>query len=385
MKQHQHAVFLFLSAALIPLVLLLSSLYYYDPFQLFHRSYIDQTRLHPNMRQQAAGVINHFAFDSVVLGSSMLHNTSADEASRLLGGRFVNISTNGADLYERHLILSYALEKRPLKTVLFSLDPVYYIAKRKGNRRYDISSFAYLYDHNPMNNFKAYLNERHLSCLLQRSTSHACLGEPLDLDRPNAWFALQQYAPRFGGVENWRPSSKRYRRMLRSTIKKTQRIGKQKKPKKPPGQARDAINDAINYVAGQLISLVKAYPQTHFMIVSPPYYRAKFAFMAQLDGSYEQHLAVIGYMSDMAEQYPNLRVFGYENQAFVDDIANYVDVLHYSEKINSLMLQQLAQGKAELTPHNVDDYLRQSQAKALAFDLVQFGQKLQAVVSADSL
>jgi hypothetical protein len=49
------------------------------------------------MRQQAAGIINNYEFDSIILGTSMLENTSAKEAGEKLGGKFMNISLSGSN------------------------------------------------------------------------------------------------------------------------------------------------------------------------------------------------------------------------------------------------------------------------------------------------
>lgn len=64
------------------------------------------------MRQQAAGIINNYDFDSAILGTSMLVNTSAKEANEILGGRFFNISMQASNFYERSFVLQYAIDKK---------------------------------------------------------------------------------------------------------------------------------------------------------------------------------------------------------------------------------------------------------------------------------
>ena len=74
------------------------------------------------MRQQAAGIINNYEFDSIILGTSMLENTSAKEAGEKLGGKFMNISLSGSNFYERSFVLEYALRKKEIKKIIYSLD-----------------------------------------------------------------------------------------------------------------------------------------------------------------------------------------------------------------------------------------------------------------------
>ncbi|WP_302616456.1 hypothetical protein, partial [uncultured Desulfovibrio sp.] len=94
--------FIFIFICIICIFLsILSILYITDPLQLFHKSFFHKDKMYYSMREQAAGIINSFEFDSVILGTSMLENTSAREASQKIGGIFVNISLAGSSFYER--------------------------------------------------------------------------------------------------------------------------------------------------------------------------------------------------------------------------------------------------------------------------------------------
>lgn len=72
----------------------------------------------------------------------------------------------------------------------------------------------------------------------------------------------------------------------------------------------------------------------------------------------------------------NLKLFGWEDKVFLDDIANYKDTKHYSHKINSWMLDAISREEGFLTPSNVEEYLNIITEKAITFDLVGFGQKI---------
>lgn len=116
------------------------------------------------MRTQAAGIINNYDFDSVILGSSMLENTSVKEAGEKLGGKFFNISIAGSDLKDKEILLSYLLDKKDIKKIIFLLDydnRINFLHKYEPNR----DSYEFLYDKNSINDIKAYLNLRYISCL----------------------------------------------------------------------------------------------------------------------------------------------------------------------------------------------------------------------------
>ena len=67
-------------------ILIILSLYFYDPFLLYHKPYFREEKFSSDMRMQAKGIIKHYDFDSYILGTSMLGNTSAKEAKEKLGG-----------------------------------------------------------------------------------------------------------------------------------------------------------------------------------------------------------------------------------------------------------------------------------------------------------
>ncbi len=134
-RRDRQLVLVLILAALGPMAALLSALYVYDPLALFHKPWGRPETVHENMRLQAAGIIRHGDFDSVILGTSILENTSAREASRLLGGRFVNISISAGDFFERGLILRDLLAHRPVREVIYSLDFIY-LNQRKGYLSY---------------------------------------------------------------------------------------------------------------------------------------------------------------------------------------------------------------------------------------------------------
>ena len=137
---------------------------------------------HKNIRQQAAGIINNYEFDSVIVGTSMLQNTSAVEASKLMSGKFVNISMSGSDFYERKMILEYMFRKKDIKSIIYSLDSYKFIYQIKGYNLYPLKNFSYLYDNDPINDIKVYMNDKYLKCLSKYSISKKCVGDRMSLD-----------------------------------------------------------------------------------------------------------------------------------------------------------------------------------------------------------
>ena len=196
------AASLFISTIVGAFIMLFTLLYVYDPLSVFHMPFSrDFAFSANNMRQQNIALLRHFDFDSIIWGNSYVGNTSSKEAAETFGGNFMNLSMSGSTLHEQSFVLNYALQTRKIKTVyaIFSES-----AGKRENPTYPWSNWTFLYDANPLNDFKVYLNRRYLSCAFMWSDSQECIGNrAIDHDRPDAWFHLPENAVLFGGVDTW--------------------------------------------------------------------------------------------------------------------------------------------------------------------------------------
>ena len=110
------------SVLLIPLPFMLALfalLYVYDPYMLFHKPYFREVTFKQDMRLMARFIVDNYTFDSAILGTSMLENTSAKEAGEKLGGKWMNLSLAGSTLAERAIILEYLLKKKNSRMEIF--------------------------------------------------------------------------------------------------------------------------------------------------------------------------------------------------------------------------------------------------------------------------
>jgi hypothetical protein len=357
--------------ALILTLAFLSVLFIYDPLKLYHRPWLYKEYLQSDMRKQAAGIINNWDFDSIILGTSILECTSSREASKNLGGKFVNISLSGSYFYERAIVLNYVLKNKPIKTVIFSLDSAGLTYVDKSNGTFPISSWDYLYDNNPFNDFKAYINDKYIKCLFSLSDKTACMGNITDTDRPNTWHQLPSQTIKYGGFENWikaknDPQVKATFTLILSTIdniRKGIQITERNSEKN--------INNSKEYIDDNLIRFSDAYPKTDFVLILPPYSTIYFAIDAQYKTSaFKRYKASIKYLVNESNKRKNIKIYGWGNHSFVDNISNYKDLIHYEYKINSWMLGAIQRKEGLLTTINIDAYLTTFTKKSVAYDLL---------------
>ena len=358
----------FFISIIISLTILMIGLYISDPLQLFHNR-PNSTSLVSNARHQVAGRINNENFNSIILGTSMLQNTSANESSKNLGGKFINISLSGANFYTRSLVLDYTLKNKKIKKVLYSLDYNSLIQSKID----DTSNFDFLYDDTKLNDMKVYLSPKYLFCAIYNSY---CLLDT-NIDRPNAWYKDKRHSQRFGGLDNWFKAENNHQ--IKDTFKAILESIKQIKLKKTniDNNIQENIFKSKKYIDDTIIKFVSKYSDTQFILILPPHSRIKYAIDAQYNvSSFEKYKASVRYLVRKSNQYPNLKIYGWGNHSFLDDIANYKDLNHYEYTINSWMLDAIKREEGLLTVNNIDNYLKVFTQKALDYNLFELGNKI---------
>ncbi len=375
--KYKKSVLTFMLTAITIIVIFLSLLYIYDPMQIFHKAWGRDSSFHKNMRQQAAGIINNYDFDSIIFGTSMLENSSADEASEIFGGKFVNISMSASDFYERKFVLEYLMKNKSIKRVIYSLDADKYIYKKKGSRQYPVNSYNYLYNQNPFDDLNVYLNDKFIRCLVRFSKSKECIGGRKGLDRPGAWFRSKSHSVRYGGLDKWFAAKNNSQikaafRRISSTAQNV-KLGKTISLK----NIKNKIERARNYMEETILDIVKEHPDIKFLMVFPPYSRMYYARWAQYDlPAFEIHKAVIKYLAQESDKYKNLNIYAYGDHEFVNEIKNYKDPKHYHYSVNSWMLGAMLREEGLLSINNVAHYLETVEKKAVDYDLIDLGQKI---------
>lgn len=345
--------------------------YIFDPLQLFHKPFIqDEGFIEKDMRKQAAGIINNYDFDSIIIGTSMLANTSSFEASSKLNSNFINISMNGSDYYERDFILSYALKNKNIKNVIYSLD-YFYLYQTKSN----VSDYYFLYDDIFINDFNIYFSDKFFQYI-----KNSFLNEKkyYSLEYPNEWFSDTNNSVRFGGLENWfkANNNNEIRNVFNSYILISNKIKNNEKISLI--DIDEKIKLAKEYIDKYLLLNIKEYENTKFILVFPPYTRYEYSGWKQYNQpNYEIHKAIIRYLVDKSIIYKNLEIYGYEDNDFLDEIKYYKDFYHYDKSINSLMLDSFKNKTNIININNVDNYISDSEYRALNYNVFEIANQLE--------
>lgn len=377
---------------LIPITLYMLSilcLFIVDPLQIFHKPWVREEYFIPQLRFQAAGIINNSEFDSFILGTSMGANFSPEEASQLLGGKFVNISLDGGYLSERGAVFRYALKNKKIKKVIITLDGFGKVGSYNPN--FDYHNFSYLYNDYRFDDIRIYMSNKYKDYLFCKNKyisfdNYVC-DRVKNLTHVTEWASEEHHMKKYGGLNKWFAADNDHQviHAFKEIVESTECI------KNNCDDLAVSVNNledsaGIEAFDEYVLKQIKKYPDTEFYLVFPPYSRMRYAMSYQGDRKkFERHLIRIRYVLNVVEQYNNVKVFGYDDMDFLDDIANYRDTGHYHPRINSMILKSIKNDAHRLTNDNVDNYIKKATIAAKNYDIVAIGQKIKQYLEDNEL
>ena len=345
---YKSAVRTYLITLFVLLMLPLTVIYVSDPYMLFHKHWFHHGQMYQNARIQNYGLIKYGKFDGIILGSSMLENTSANEANTKLGGNFANISVSGMSPYERYKILDFALNTRKIKHIIFSLD-------YKFNKEQIIGEafIPELYSMFPLRGkIKVYSTDKALKCIFKNKD---CDFIDFGLDRPHAWFKTNSHNRRFGGFENW----------IRYYKVDNQIKDAFKELKSTRTDYSGDYSKLKEVIDNETMSLFK-HNETEFSIIIPPYSILWWSKRkASLPGMFEPYI----YLIKQTAQYKNVKIYWFYDEDYVADITKYKDLTHYYYTINSSMLDAIKNGTNIINETNYEQKLKDFTDRINNFDI----------------
>ena len=343
-------------------------IWFVDPFRLFHKPFMCENQVYSDMRYNAKWFIDEGDYDSVILGTSMLANTSNKEAGKLLGGKFINISIHGSTFAQRAILMDYALKKRSIKKILISLDRGYFLA---GNLpvadAFDASRFDFLYgDESYLNFLKLYFNID----FIRKIFSFSC-EEPANMDMPSNWMYKIKNINEATGIKNW---AKKYENKdIMSALQVIAVATDAIKNNNTPSQVLNIefFNKYKADIEKHLLSYARKYPQTEFILAIPPYSIANVSVqMNNSQGYFAMQKALVKYI--LEQNLKNVKIYAFDYMDFTFDINNYIDLGHYTPEINSKILDFIAKETGRLSLENLDFYSSEFEKAVKNFDLIEF-------------
>lgn len=333
-----------------------ATIYISDPYMLFHKHWFNHEQMLYNMRIQDYGLIKFGKFDGIIIGTSMLENTSSDEAKEKLNVQFANLSLSGGSLYERFKILNMALNTRPFKHIIMSLDYKFNRTGIIGNTfEPDLYSTYSL-----KGKFMIYLTDVAIKCIF---SDRECNLRKFDLDHPNAWYKKDFHARRFGGFENWIKYAKNDHQIQDAFAQLRNKADRY-----------DAEAAAYKQVIDQEILPLFKHKDTEFSIIIPPY---SALYWAKRKNSLDTLLKPYQYLIEQTAQMSNVKIYWFYDEDFVFDISKYKDLTHYHHSINSLQLDAIKNGTNIINMDNYEEKFDEFCGRINHFNLQSYIDKIE--------
>lgn len=364
--QHKDHIKIFWFTLYLLIVVLWFMLYLYDPLHIFrlepswledwkyeycNKEWIEDCEgksfMHQNDKKyQVAGLINDKEFDSAILGTSLMAYSSASQASNLLWGEFINLSLDWWKLKERLAILEYANKKHPIQKVILTDFMMYDVDLNK-------QDWFRLYDDNPFNDILVYLNDKHLYCMLRRSTDADCIWTLAVIDAASTWNESKSDNLGIRNRKDW-------------IIEKVLWMIELEEDKKSIFLQKKRINVGKELLSDAFIS----YPDTEFILVFPPISILRQAIIAQerpttfkLENEFKKRLV------EESSWFQSVTVYWFENRPVSWQMNEFRDHIHYSNNVYSRILKFISSNEDILTPDNIDPYITKLTGRAEEYDL----------------
>lgn len=296
-----------------------------DPFFHFHAPLETLTYPLNNQRYQNDGIVRHFDYDALITGTSMTENYKTSEMDHLFGTKTIKVSYSGGTFPELTANLEQALEHNPgLKTVVFCIDE-WLLSSGRELIQADGAYPVYLYDDNPFNDVEYLLNREIFWGNTTAVLSHTQKGLPTtSFDEYGSW--VYPYDADIVLSNYTRPEQQE---ILPFTEEDAARL-------------KDALENT-------LVKYARENPETRFFVYFPPYSVLTWDQDIR-QGLFPRNIHLYELASELLLQEDNIRLFSFLSDFdTVTDLDNYRDIVHHSDKINSLLLQRFCSGEYQLT------------------------------------
>lgn len=339
---------------LVVVALLLSAvasvIIYVDPYFHYHGPQASLYYELNNERSQNDGIIRHFKYDGMIIGTSMSENFKTSEAEELWGGNFIKVPFAGGTYKEQNDNIAKAIKCNPdLKTVIRPLDYAY-LMDDKDRIRNDLGNYPdYLYDNNPFNDVNYIFNKEIFFGICLPMLEDANAGKAAGVT------SFDDYANWMDEAE-FGPKEALLGRTKYNTPEKIQPFV-------------DEVKDMVKAnITQNVTELAKANPDVDFYYYLTPYSVAWWGSQKEL-GVLDRWLAVEQYAIELMLECDNIHLYSFNNEFdIVSDLNNYRDECHHGDWINSQILGWLYSGTDQLTKENYKDYLAVEKDYYTTFD-----------------
>ena len=309
-----------------------------DPFQQYRKANFYKP-IYDNERYLNPGLAKTYDYNQVIIGSSMTENFLLSDTKDILGfNNPIKFCMSGATAYEIKTLLDYAYQNRKIDTVVYGVDLFSFTGSTTRLFQGEGSFPFYLYDNNRLNDYRYLVSFDTFKFFVDSFV----LSKPEVMFDFNRMYQWQHKASEddFNGVDRISEWNEKYGFNPDYT------------------QSDYSLKAMKANIDINLIPLIQNHPETTFYFFYPPYSILAFKDMENKGWlstveQFKQHL-----FTQLAH-YPNVKIYDFQvSKEVTCNLDNYKDLLHYHQRINTWMLQEMKnenyriKDKAELQKFN---------------------------------
>lgn len=317
-----------------PVLLLAGINIYIDPYFHFHKPVKGISYILENERYQNDGILRNFDYDTIITGTSLDQNEKTTEVEQLFGGKAVKVPFAGGYFPELSFTLDNALKRKNVKRVIMSLGYSSYIEAKPDDWGHPEFTYPmYLYDNNIFNDVKYIFDISALNMLLRDLLRTIRGVRSTSFDEYSNWQSREIFGKEIVLEKYYRDRGKYKldlidRKITRENIRKN------------------------------LVELVNKYPNTEFDFYLPPF-NIVFWYDIKHNGLLEGKIDGIKVLIEELLKCKNIKLYFFiDNWDITTNFDNYKDTIHYSETVNSYMLNKIRNKENMLTKANYLDCLK---------------------------
>lgn len=313
-----------------------------DPYFHFHKPNTDYYYTLDNQRCQNDGMARNFDYEGVITGSSMTENFRTSEATDIFGCEFIKLPYSGGTFNEINDNLEVALSHNSeIRIVIRGLDMSRFFDDKDATR-HDMGTYpTYLYDDNFFNDVEYVFNRdvvfSRVYPMIKESNEPNFEGGITSFDDYSNWMHNSTF-----GVNSVLPNG----------VPVIQTMEQEALTE----EEREMI---IANVQQNVTAIAEEYPDVTFYYFITPYSVAWWQRLIN-SGTLNKQIEAERLMIEEILKHENIKLYSFNCLTKVTtDLNNYMDVAHYGEWINSLMLNYMYNEEYLITHENYEHYLEE--------------------------
>lgn len=330
-----------------------------DPCQ-FYRKSILSSELFRRQRYFNPGLARNYDYDTVIIGSSITGNILPLYVNSRLHLKTLKLTVNDATIKEQNLMANCAIQTGKVKNVIWAIDCLSLYNDVNMVQDYFGPFPYYLYDTNPLNDYKYLLNTN--TIMFTRKFLGHYLGfhkiVPQDID------LLQNYDSSIFGKAQ----------VMKSWRKACQKRGVAAPNSNPDNNTKDNSNpdnNARDNFNKNILELINAHPDIKFYMYYPPYPILYFRYNYDTTPTIiDSTISLKKYIFDNLKDCKNVTLYDFQDdRAITFNLDNYMDIIHYSQKVNEYIIDSISKNEKRVTADNINQRLEDFKKQVSTLDV----------------